>query len=120
MSFADRLLLMLLCGAIGFSFAAFWSPGGAATTAEIRVGGTIIDTVDLSLARDIAIEGHRGVSLLRTEAGRLRFVDSPCRNRVCIHRGWLNTAGDSTACLPNRVSVSLRGSGVAAVDAVNH
>ena len=54
------------------------------------------------------------------EPGRLRFVESPCRNRVCIHRGWLNTAGDSSACLPNRVSVSLRGTGAGAVDAVNH
>lgn len=120
MSLADRLLVMLLFAAIGVSFAAFWTPGGPATEAEIRVGGELRDTISLSEPGTHRIEGHQGVSVLRVEAGKLRFVESPCRNRVCIHRGWLNTAGDSTACLPNRVSVSLRGHGAGSVDAVNH
>lgn len=117
---ADRVLLMLLFAAIGTCFAALWTPGGPATEAEIRVGGELRQTLNLSQPGEYRIDGHNGVSVLRVEPGKLRFVESPCRNRVCIHRGWLNTAGDSTACLPNRVSVSLRGHGPGAVDAVNH
>lgn len=120
MSLADRLLVMVLFGVVGLSFAAFWTPGGPATEAEIRVGGEPVATLDLSQPGEHRIDGHQGISVLRVEPGRLRFVESPCRNRVCIHRGWLNTAGDSSACLPNRVSVSLRGTGAGAVDAVNH
>lgn len=119
MKAADLLLIAALAGAIGASAAAFWQPGGAAETAQIRVAGGDPQTVLLDRAQTLHIAGSRGTSVLRVERGRLRFTDSPCRNRVCIHRGWLSTAGDGTACLPNRVSVTLKGLGGAAVDTVH-
>ncbi len=43
--------------------------------------------------------------------GRGGLTASLGKKRVCVNSGWLSHAGDSTACLPNGVSISLLGSG---------
>ncbi|MGD8514095.1 MAG: NusG domain II-containing protein [Granulosicoccaceae bacterium] len=67
--------------------------------------------VRVSLLDDtqLTIQGRLGPSTLQVRDGRIRFLDSPCNQRLCIHRGWLAHSGDATACLPNGVSVVLHG-----------
>lgn len=36
------------------------------------------------------------------------FISSECTDRLCINRGKLTKAGDSMACVPERVSLVLR------------
>ncbi|MDX1454342.1 MAG: NusG domain II-containing protein [Gammaproteobacteria bacterium] len=55
------------------------------------------------------IEGPLGTTSIEVDGGRARIVSSPCRQKLCIKRGWLTSAGATVACLPNRVSVSLQG-----------
>jgi hypothetical protein len=37
--------------------------------------------------------------------GAIRFIESSCPDKVCIHSGNLRHGGESAACLPNRVLV---------------
>lgn len=53
------------------------------------------------------INGRLGNSQLEVSDGRLRFSNSPCKRRVCIHTGWLKESGEAAACLPNGISVVL-------------
>ena len=117
MTAADRLLVVALCTGLGGLYAALWQPPVAARQAEIRVGGEpVVSTVALDTPQVIHIDGVRGTSILEVADHRIRFVDGPCRNRICIHTGWLSHTGDGTACIPNRVSLSLiGGDGVDAV-----
>ncbi|QKT04252.1 NusG domain II-containing protein [Ectothiorhodospiraceae bacterium 2226] len=55
------------------------------------------------------VQGSRGVSVIEVREGRVRFADSACRNRHCIHRGWLGAAGETAACVPNRVALQILG-----------
>lgn len=109
MSAADSVLLIVLCGLLGGIYAALWQPAHPADTAEVRVDGTPAHTLDLRIDQVLKVEGTRGLSTVAVSAGRVRFLDSPCRNRICIHSGWLSHAGDGAACVPNRVSISLVG-----------
>lgn len=115
---ADWLLLVVASFGIGLLHAALWQPAVAARSIEVRVAGEVRGHYPLDTARTLHIGGSQGASVLRIEDGRVRFVASPCRNQVCVHSGWLAHAGDATACLPNRVSVSLEG-GPDALDAVS-
>ena len=47
---------------------------------------------------------------------RVRFNDSPCVGRLCVHTGWLDHSGEVAACLPNGVVVEV-GAGVTSVTA---
>lgn len=109
MTVADGLLVAVLAGGIGALAAALWQPRTEATHAELRLRGQPLETIALDRARQVEVEGALGVSRLEVQPGRIRFVDGPCRNRVCIHSGWLRHGGDGTACLPNRLSLTLSG-----------
>ncbi len=66
-------------------------------------------TVGLGEDRTIEIEGSRGKSMLEVSDGAIRFVDSPCRTKRCVHAGWLKLSGEFAACLPNQVSILIAG-----------
>jgi len=48
---------------------------------------------------------------IEIDGGRARVIDSPCRDRLCVHAGWLERPGDVAVCLPRRVIVEIRGAG---------
>lgn len=59
--------------------------------------------------RQIAVSGPLGETVVEIAEGRARVVSSPCTQKICLRSGWLEAAGDATACVPNRVSVALLG-----------
>jgi hypothetical protein len=119
MNRSDLLLVVLLAAGIGALAAQLWVARSAASHVEIRVGGQVWGRHPLHTPQRLEVPGARGISVLEIQAGRVRFVDSPCRNRVCVHSGWLAYGGGAAACLPNRVSLTLSG-GDAEVDGVSH
>ena len=44
------------------------------------------------------------------EEGAAKISASDCRNMHCVHRGKLDSPGESAVCLPNRTVVAVRGS----------
>jgi len=106
---ADWIVVVTAAAMLGFIFPALWGASGAATTARIMVGDELYAEVELDHVHDLVVPGAIGDSKLMIEAGKIRFLSSPCRHKVCINRGWLDRAGAATACLPNRISVWLKG-----------
>lgn len=45
---------------------------------------------------------------LEVQAGRIRFVDSPCPDHTCEGFGWLSKEGDWAACLPARAALRVQ------------
>lgn len=60
-------------------------------------------------AQTLRVDGPLGETLIEIADGAARIVASPCRQKICINRGWLSHAGETAACLPNRISVTLLG-----------
>ena len=79
-------------------------------TADIYEDGKIVKSIDLSDPEEegeIEINGCR----IRVSDGKVRFLESDCRDKICVDTGELNRAGDSAICLPNRVAVIVRSGG---------
>lgn len=43
------------------------------------------------------------------EAGRIRFADADCPDRVCVHTGWISRSGQIAACVPGRLILKIIG-----------
>lgn len=43
--------------------------------------------------------------------GRVRMLEASCPNHLCIRQGWIRFEGQSIVCLPNKVTVTIRGTG---------
>lgn len=109
MTIGDILVAAVLAGLTGFLIAWQWadsSPGGAV---EIHVENRLWGQYPLHTDRNVSVPGNIGESQLEIQDAQVRFLSSPCRNKVCLHSGWQSRAGQATACLPNRISILVTG-----------
>jgi hypothetical protein len=120
MTRADAIVVALAAALVGGLFAAYWQIPQTEAEFEVRSGRAVVARYSLHEDRTFAVAGALGDSVLKVEGNRVRFVSSPCRNKVCIHSGWHSHRGDAAACLPNRVSLSLLGGAQGRFDAVSH
>ncbi|MDX1442530.1 MAG: NusG domain II-containing protein [Gammaproteobacteria bacterium] len=58
-------------------------------------------------SQTLHIEGPLGETVIEIARGRARVVSSPCEQKICVLADWLEHAGETAACLPNRVAISL-------------
>ena len=99
------ILALLLCCAVIW-FAADFSPQSGTLTAEILVNGEAVETVrlpEISSPYTLTVSG----CTLRIEPDGVTFTEADCPDKLCVRHGKLHTAGDTMACLPNRVVVRL-------------
>lgn len=76
--------------------------------AEIYLDGESISTVNLYELTQ-GMETDVGGCRLLLEKDGVAFISSACPDKLCINRGKLKKAGDTMACVPERVTVVLRG-----------
>jgi hypothetical protein len=117
MTRADWALLLTLLAGLPWLYLHFWSGDPGQQLAILTQEGPP-RILPLYPDQELHIQGALGESVIRIEQGRARFVASACTNKVCIQRGWIDAAGQTSACLPNRVSIQVLGRD-ARFDAVN-
>jgi len=105
----DIFILILAATGVGATYGAFWAPRGVGHTAVITVDHRIVEELPLGTDTELTINGAIGESRLAVDQGRIRFIDSPCPGRYCIHSGWLSRTGQVAACLPNGIVVEILG-----------
>lgn len=118
MTRADRLVIAAACLLLGALYARFWGPSEPATGLEVRAADGSLQQLELDQARELRVAGRYGESLIQIDHGRARFLSSPCHGKLCVHYGWLQHSGETAACLPNGVLITLTG-GERRYDAIN-
>jgi len=102
------ILVLLACAAlVPASWQLVRPDPGLAVAVEVTTPGTAPRRYPLERDRLIEVDGSLGRSVIEIRQRAVRFVDSPCSTRHCILSGWHRHSGDSTACLPNRVGITL-------------
>lgn len=101
---------VLLAGAGAVVALAWWSwlapPGD---TAVIRAGGEVVETVALDRTHHLSVAGPLGTTQIEIEPGRARVAADPSPRQLCVKQGWLTQSGEAALCLPNQVSLEIRG-----------
>lgn len=119
MTAADRLVVAIATVMVLSLYAVYWQPGRAGESIEYQTPHGQ-GRLQLDQERELALQGSDGVSHIRIHDGAVRFTDSPCRNKHCIHSGWLRHNGDFATCLPNQVALLIRGGDESHLDAINY
>ncbi len=63
----------------------------------------------LNESRIIEVQGKLGVVSISIEGGKARFLDSPCKNKLCIGSAPIGVTGEWSACLPSGVFIRVEG-----------
>lgn len=106
---ADLVITLLAGLGVGGLFPLNWGNQGPGDTAHLVVPGQPEQVIDLHKEHRYVIAGPLGDNVIEVQNGKIRFAQSPCSGKQCIHSGWLSEAGDFAACLPNRVSLVVAG-----------
>ena len=117
----DGLVALLVALAAAALLFALRPESGNFLTASVVLEGETIATYDLSALTgpvELEVEGAAYPLTVRAEPGRICVAESSCPGRDCVHTGWVSRAGGQIICLPNRLVISLTGSGSDEIDAV--
>ena len=69
------------------------------------------DEARFSLAEDGFYAINGGTNTIEISDCRVRMLEADCPNHLCMHQGWIRFEGQSIVCLPNKVTVIVRGTG---------
>ncbi|WP_373975978.1 NusG domain II-containing protein [Chitinibacter sp. SCUT-21] len=110
------LLLVLIWGAISL-----WSwQQPHATRVRIYQDGKVFAELDLMAAKTMRVPGPLGETIVEVNAGKARIANDPSPRQYCVKAGWLQQAGQSTICLPNRTSIELVGKQARPYDSLSY
>lgn len=115
----DILILLLAAIALVALYTGLWGSGRSGELARITAGDGEQIVAALDHDRIYRVAGRLGTSVIEVRDGHIRFNDSPCRGKQCVHSGWLEHEGDFAACLPNGISVAVLNHGSARFDSIN-
>jgi hypothetical protein len=107
----NRRDIWLLGGVIVLAaiiYGAFYCGRSDVGTAQITVDGVMVRQVDLSRDDEFALDENPRVHF-QVRRGAIAFIESDCPDKVCIHSGFLDTPGQTAACLPNKVLLYIYG-----------
>lgn len=106
----DLIIIAVVIAAAVIIYVAYNSVfAGKRAKAEIYYYSKLVETVDLTtgLERTFSIEENKNVVFHLDKEGNIRFVQSNCPDKVCIHAGKLHIPGQSAACLPNGIVLKI-------------
>ncbi|MHB8895152.1 MAG: NusG domain II-containing protein [Candidatus Geothermincolia bacterium] len=111
---ADIVLVVLFVAAAAVSLflVSRANAGEKGTLAIIEVNGKEVKRIAIGEgqpARKFVVRGVDGTSTVVVKDGRIRMVQSHCRDKICVGVGWLDSRGKEIICLPNRVVVRVTG-----------
>lgn len=82
--------------------------------AAIKQNGKVIERIDLSKVKEKRqfrinhSEGsYKGYNIIEVDKGSIRFIEANCRNKICIKSGVLKNPGETAACLPHKLIITI-------------
>ena len=84
---------------------------------EVEQGGSVVATYSLSKNGEYELNG--GTNILVIENGTAYLRDANCPDKTCVKTGKIRYVGQSIICLPNKISVTVRGDVDNGVDLVS-
>lgn len=85
--------------------------------AVISVDGKTVSTIELNVAEEgeFQLEALPEVRF-SIRNGKIAILNGNCPDHICERTGYINRAGESIICLPNRIIVQIEGN--SSVDAI--
>ena len=87
---------------------AYLPAGSSAETVQVFQDGRLIREMSLSADQSITVHGQYA-NEITIKDGKAAITASDCPGEDCVHSGWIQAAGRSIACLPNRVEIRITG-----------
>lgn len=110
MSKSDILIFILVIViSAGTLFAFLYLNDNPGSEIIIEAKGEVVERIPVrkysNWSKTYNIEGKIGISKIIVENERVRMVESPCPNKVCVNTHWIENSGQIIACIPNDIII---------------
>lgn len=92
--------------------------GDYACFAEIAHDGEVIARLPLTEDAEFTFDDGEHLNIVEVSGGGVYMQNANCPDGYCMHQGTAERVGDCIVCLPNRITVTVKGGGQGEVDAV--
>ena len=113
----DALPVLLALAAAFLAFRGTREKSESLVLNMVTPGGE--ELLDIGRDTTIWIPVRDGTVEVRIRDRRARIALSPCPSGYCMRTGWIDSPGQTTVCMPEGVSLEVRGAG-ATPDAVSY
>ncbi len=96
-----------------------YSNGNGSAMVEVKTAKAL-RLYPLNEDRQITVTGPLGETIIEIANKKVRILSSPCRGKLCIAKGNLDSSGDWSACLPNRVYVGIKNKAEGPLDGLSY
>ena len=103
-----EVILIVIAGAVALGAYFLLNSGNKGVYGEILHENTLIERVDLSGDGVFTVQGFENV-VFEVREGAIAFKSSDCPDKICVNTGYINRAGQSAVCLPNRLTLRIAG-----------
>lgn len=83
----------------------------------VEINGTVVAKYPLN--RDAEYVLNNGTNILKIENGEAYLIYADCPDKTCVKKGKIRYVGESIVCLPNKITVIIRGNADSGVDLVS-
>lgn len=77
--------------------------------AQVYVDGELTEEIELSDIKESYSFSPKDDVTVSVKNGAICFSSSPCKDELCVNSGWLNSKGQTAACLPQRIVITIKG-----------
>lgn len=99
------IVSLVLCSAAVFAVMLILREGGEYV--EVQLDGETVGEYSLALDGEYSIRD--GSNILVIENGEAYMSYADCPDKVCVNTGKIRYVGQTVICLPNRVTLTVRG-----------
>lgn len=100
------IILVFVCICLFLFFKSFFAPSQS-LVACVWKNGTLVEKIELE-----SLEKEKTLSVggckLAFDKNGARFVSSNCKDGLCVKKGTLSHSGDTMACVPNGVVITIK------------
>lgn len=78
-------------------------------TAQIYVDGKVVKEINLNEVEESFTFVPKDGTEIAVAKSKICFSVAKCKDELCIKSGWLTSKGQTAACLPEKVVVTIKG-----------
>ena len=104
-------VVLLICLVILGIVSAWLSLRGGTSGSKVYtyVNGELYGTYSLAIDREVTIKNGSHVNKFIIKDGSVQMIYSTCKNQVCVDTGKVSKTNSMIVCLPNKVSLEIKG-----------
>ncbi len=77
--------------------------------AQVYVDGEKTEEIKLNEVGEAYTFSPKENTVISVKNGAICFTEATCRDELCINSGWLTSKGQTAACLPEKIVITIKG-----------